>query len=175
LTTKKHTKWAAAACVDGSAEARPKPGKASSPDQHSTNLVSLSAGPVQQILQFLTPKDAASLAKTSRHMRNHVESNKCEIYFEGVFTLNYPKAAGNAWYDNNRVTTKPGALKKAKELQEDPKVTETVIRHSYADIGFIANWSEWEIRWNRPEAGSASPETGDAQSEHPVCKKRRLN
>ena len=112
-------------------------------------MTSLSAGSIQTVLGFLNPKDAGSLAKTCKIMRNEVEKNKCQVLSQGVWTLDCPKGPGNGWENLEPVCTKQGALDKAKELQSDSKVTKTIIYCYYAELGWIANRPEWTVKWER--------------------------
>jgi len=87
----------------------------------------ISAGAVQNILEYLTPKDAGTLARTCWFMCDTVDDNKCTVIAQGIHFWNYLNGPGSHWEDVKHVTTKQRALDMIKAYQADPKVNSTAV------------------------------------------------
>ena len=96
------------------------------------------------ILDFLTPKDASRLARTSKFFRDVVEQNQCQVLSSGVWYW-----GGNNWEDSKRTTTKAMAMQELERLKknESGRVRTVTIYHYEAPIGCVANRALWKIEW----------------------------
>jgi len=104
---------------------------------------------LQNILSFLTPEDARSLAKTNKFYRDGVVKNNCQVLTQGVDSLEYKK--GTRWEEQVYVTTKEEALVLFEKYKQDPKIYFVKIYHYEAPLGWCANNPEWTIEWNRKD------------------------
>ena len=114
------------------------------------------------ILDFLTPKDASRLARTSKFFRDVVEQNQCQVLSSGVWYWNIVEqdvsvgvfrwsgyAKRKQWEDSKRTTTKAMAMQELERLKknENGRVRTVTIYHYEAPIGCVANRALWKIEW----------------------------
>ena len=109
----------------------------------------MESAPISNVLCFLEACEARQLAKTCKAMRNAVERHKFHIHFVNVFDVAHPEWGTE--YTNFCVMTKPEALKKAAELQTDPKAYEVYIwKHTFEPL--LGQWEPMAttiFEWNK--------------------------